>query len=739
MTGTTVDATTFKADGSAWTPMVQPYVRSGATATIRGYFPWRNASATAGNAGPALTSWTVSQDQTSDANYQSSDLMYAEAVNIGTDGKVQLEFHHRMARVIVKVTNTIGATIQAVNLVQGYRTVSIQTPSELVPGTALSDPIGQTTPLNVSTGAVPAGGVACLVPPQKILKDQRLIEVVSNMGTAYFALTADQTLAGGTEYTATVNLNRAALSATVSEIAWTAATMAANEAVKENLVYQVGNAVFQMNFVKGGAYSTLRGTSAYGTLSDFYMAQTETTQALWKACGLTVNDQNTSVGDNYPIVYTSQTEISTFISTLNSELAARLPAGWAFALPTEAQWEYAARGGQPAVAAGTYTDQWPGTNSASNLTEYSYYSHGSAKNPVGRLKPNELGLYDMSGNAWEIVRDYDNSDVTNGKNLGHDWVSSAADTGDAYHGDLECGGGTYQTDANSEKVTSRGQGITTNVGFRLALVRGHMFGYTGAVQTLSVPAGTYRIEAWGAEGGQGNRPPGAGGHASVVWQTATATTLYVYVGGKGGNNSGKTPGKGGWNGGGTGSKPHSSSNKAAGGGGGASHVSAGTDVGLITASNNLWSTATAIDAITAKEGLLLVAGGGGGSSADTEYPGSGGGLTGGFGGSGLYSGTKDFWAGQWWSDNFASQGSTGGDCNISQSWSKEGGAGGGGGFVGGNARKTFANAQYQNASGCGGSSWGASGAAAGGTASGFSTTAGVRRGHGLVIISRVGD
>lgn len=128
------------------------------------------------------------------------------------------------------------------------------------------------------------------------------------------------------------------------------------------------------------------------TLSSYYMGQTEVTQDLWTAV-MGSNPSNFK-GTNLPVEQVTWIDCQTFITKLNSVTGKR------FRLPTEAEWEYAARGGNKSRGY-----KYSGSNDVGSVAWYVVNSREKT-HPVATKSPNELGIYDMSGNVYEWCQDW---------------------------------------------------------------------------------------------------------------------------------------------------------------------------------------------------------------------------------------------------------------------------------------------------------------------------------------------
>jgi formylglycine-generating enzyme required for sulfatase activity len=211
----------------------------------------------------------------------------------------------------------------------------------------------------------------------------------------------------------------------------------------------------EMVFVEGGTYKM--GGSSSVTLTDFWIGKYEVTQAEWGAVmgsnapSVTFLPSN-GLGDSYPAYCVTHTEALAFVTALNQLTGAT------YALPTEAQWEYAARGG-----ASTHGYTYSGSNTVRDVAWYGDNS-GSTSHEVGKKAGNELGIHDMSGNVWEWCSDW----------YGHTLPSGSNPTGPSSGDSRVVRGGGWGYTAGTCSVASRDHVTPSNrhgiVGFCVVLL-----------------------------------------------------------------------------------------------------------------------------------------------------------------------------------------------------------------------------------------------------------------------------
>ena len=159
-----------------------------------------------------------------------------------------------------------------------------------------------------------------------------------------------------------------------------------NEDISIEMIYVKG-CTFQMGSNLGDDEKPVHSV----TVSDFYMGKYEVTQDQWKA--IMGDNPSKFKGDNLPVEQVRWNDVQEFINKLNTKT------GKSYRLPTEAEWEYAARGGDKSNGY-----KYSGSNTLGDVAWYDGNSNNTT-HAVGSKQPNELGIYDMSGNVWDWCSD----------------------------------------------------------------------------------------------------------------------------------------------------------------------------------------------------------------------------------------------------------------------------------------------------------------------------------------------
>jgi formylglycine-generating enzyme len=231
---------------------------------------------------------------------------------------------------------------------------------------------------------------------------------------------------------------------------------------------------FTMRHVEGGTFDMgSDDTDAYGyekpihsvSVAEFKMCEYPVTQVLWAIVMHDTDMPNPSnfKGENYPVRRVSWDDITNiFLPKLNDMTKDLRPKGSFYRLPTEVEWEFAAKGGKDWS---NTPFKYAGSNKLNEVGWHGGNSHSETK-PVGLKTPNFLGLYDMSGNVYEWCQDKWHSNYYGAPNDGTAWLGEKEGTIRVLRG------GDWYGHAVLCRSTAR-NGCTpvpsSNMGFRLVL------------------------------------------------------------------------------------------------------------------------------------------------------------------------------------------------------------------------------------------------------------------------------
>ena len=360
----------------------------------------------------ASSTFTILNDQTNNDNYLASDLVFASVSNQEkTIATVPLQFEHKMAKVVVEALANTASGVTTINSITLHRvrpSVTFDTSTGAV-GSADGSIVSVKLVKNGNEGA--AYGAAA-IPAQTISGD--LLTIETNLGTATYAVDS-KAFTAGKVYKMRITVTNEQVNSVTQISGWTEngdVNLYSSGGDQFKLIPLTNNGksiTLVMIYVKGGSYTKFRDkTNVTGTLSDYYIQQIEVNNRQWYCVmGYTPVTQSNNT-DYYPVAGVCFNEVAAaktgFLDRLNALAASQLE-GRKFKLPTEAQWEFAARGGlhsrNYAFAGSNYQNavSW-------NVENAENQTHLSAL-----LGANELGIYDMTGNVQEFCSDWYSNDV----------------------------------------------------------------------------------------------------------------------------------------------------------------------------------------------------------------------------------------------------------------------------------------------------------------------------------------
>jgi formylglycine-generating enzyme len=220
------------------------------------------------------------------------------------------------------------------------------------------------------------------------------------------------------------------------------------------LMIPVEGGTFNMGDEVGDLWSAC-GPVHSVSVSSFYLAQFPVTQILWQTVMEKEWDQLSFVGHERPIESVSWNDAQVFLEKLQHKT------DFKFRLPSESEWEYAARGGKYNQGCTN-----AGSKRVKEVAWYNENSHSETK-PLGRKFPNELGLYDMSGNVWEWCADDWHSNYEAAPVDGSAWIDAKRGSNRVFRGGCWSDFPRYCRSAHRNPWSPDNH--SDSLGFRLAL------------------------------------------------------------------------------------------------------------------------------------------------------------------------------------------------------------------------------------------------------------------------------